>query len=683
MALKKLICIENFEIETGIKNTFGHLCSSVMVEFEYLEVLNGVVDGKELHTVDGPWDAEDPKLFDGRSPSYTNSVINPFDGIPIMSKSELQKVALEHGGYATPHLNDTLYLHFKGYKCIENLLEYTGLKSLWLHSNGFSKLENVNTLQELRCLFLQRNCLSKIENLEGLNALVQLDLSENHISVVEGLSHLPNLTTLNLSKNYLNDLASISHLTECKELSSIDLSKNQLVGEDIINFCLASIVKMKSLNIESNPVAAKVAYFRKKVIVACKSLRYLDRPVFDDERATAEAFALGGIDAERQTKDSLQQAKRSKDRESLVEFRAWQESVRNRHVAEPVIVEEARVSPNDLIIPDDYSLDSVDEQYQSDPEDLQATLLVNNDVSEKLTLEQAQLEAAEATSPVFAEAALEIDNKSAAAETDGAEKSEVITIISAVPKIPHPAEVTSIDVTPLDIVPVVEFIPTVIQNDDEAKSLRDSIEQYRINSGTQHSEAIMAWSTDMEQTLMHYAKKYDYNFSHVSTAMAREHGIMFDSESCSRRWALLDLQEEFVFVDPDHPTIITPSRHEALFAPVVNNTQHEDFACPKTDKELAYFANRDGQRKTLDALMQNEVHPITSFNEALLETSDISDDGLVIVHPPSDTWLPSSMVSKAELPDMEDCDEDDEGIIHREELWRSMLDDSPRSVVFR
>lgn len=630
-----------------------------MVEFEYLEAFNGAVDGKELHTVDVARDAENSKPGDERSSSDTNTVFDPFDGIPIMSKSELQKVALEHGGYATPNLNDTLYLHFKGYKCIENLEEYTGLKSLWLHSNGFTKLENVNTLRQLRCLFLQRNCLSKIENLEGLNSLVQLDLSENHISVVGGLSHLPNLTTLNLCNNYLNDLASITHLTECKELSSLDLSKNQLVGEDIID-CLAGIANMKSLNIESNPVAAKVAYFRKKVIVACKSLRYLDRPVFDDERTTSEAFALGGLDAERQTKDSLQQAKRNKHCESLVEFRAWQESVRNRHVAEPVTVEETRVSPDDLIIPDDYSLDDVDEQYQSDPEDLQATSLVKNDVSEKVTLvddieQQPQLKVAEAT--FFGESILK--NINVAAETNDLEKSEI------------PAEVTCTDVTPLDIVPVV------IQTDDEAKCLRDSIEQYRINNGT-HSEAIMAWSTDMEQQLMHYAKKYDYNFSHVSTAMAREHGIMFDSESCSRRWALLDLQEEFVFIDPDQPTIITPS-----FTPaVINDTQQEDFACPTTDKELTYFANRDGQRKTLDALMQNEVHPITSFNQALLDTSDMSD-GMDIVHPPSETWLPSSMVSKAELPDMEECDEDDEGIIHREELWRSLLDDSPRSVVLR
>lgn len=88
-------------------------------------------------------------------------------GLPVMTKAELQKVALEHGGYATPYLNDTLYLHFKGYRRIENLEEFRGLTTLWLHSNGFGKIENLSHLHELRCLFLQRNALTKIENLHG------------------------------------------------------------------------------------------------------------------------------------------------------------------------------------------------------------------------------------------------------------------------------------------------------------------------------------------------------------------------------------------------------------------------------------------------------------------------------------------------------------------------------------
>jgi hypothetical protein len=247
--------------------------------------------------------------------------------LPIMSKAELKKVALEHGGYSTPSLNDTLYLHFKGYRRIENLEEYAGLKSLWLHSNGFSQIENLNSLKELRCLFLQNNAFTKIENLDCLTSLVQLDLSENNITCVEGLSHLACLKTLNLSKNLLKDAESIRHLTECNELSAIDLSKNQLSGEDVID-CLADIVNATSINMAGNPVVSKVAYFRKKMIVGCKLLRYLDRPIFEAERASTEAWARGGPDAERETKERLQQAKKDKERNSLVEFRAWQESVR-------------------------------------------------------------------------------------------------------------------------------------------------------------------------------------------------------------------------------------------------------------------------------------------------------------------------------------------------------------------
>ena len=64
-----------------------------------------------------------------------NESTTALEGLPVMSREELLKVALENGGYSTPSLNDTLYLHYKGYRRIENLDEYDGLKSLWLHSN--------------------------------------------------------------------------------------------------------------------------------------------------------------------------------------------------------------------------------------------------------------------------------------------------------------------------------------------------------------------------------------------------------------------------------------------------------------------------------------------------------------------------------------------------------------------
>ncbi len=248
--------------------------------------------------------------------SNQNEEVDIFDGLPVMTKSELTRVAMEHGGYHTPYLNDTLYLHFKGYRRIENLEEYTGLKSLWLHSNGFGTIENISHLHKLRSLFLQRNALTKIENLIGLDSLVQLDLSENAIRKVEGLSHLKQLTTLNLSKNSLRDAESINHLRECATLTSIDLTKNDLAGDGIIE-CLTSIPKLSSLNMAGNPVVSKVPYFRKKMIVASKTLRYLDRPVFDAERAATEAWATGGLESEREMKDKIHKTKKENERKAV------------------------------------------------------------------------------------------------------------------------------------------------------------------------------------------------------------------------------------------------------------------------------------------------------------------------------------------------------------------------------
>ena len=83
--------------------------------------------------------------------------------LPVMTKKEIRKIALEHSGYSTPALNDQLYLHYKGYQKIENLEDYCNLKALWLDSNGLEKIENLDKLTSLRCLFLQRNLTSLVQ----------------------------------------------------------------------------------------------------------------------------------------------------------------------------------------------------------------------------------------------------------------------------------------------------------------------------------------------------------------------------------------------------------------------------------------------------------------------------------------------------------------------------------------
>ena len=618
-----------------------------MVEFEELDTVNGVKDKNETGLL---------------------------DGLPVMSKSELQKVALEHGGYATPYLNDTLYLHFKGYRRIENLEEYTGLKSLWLHSNGFAKLENVNKLHELRCLFLQRNCLAKIENLEGLTSLVQLDLSENQIIFVEGLSHLPNLTTLNISNNALNDAASISHLKECKELSALDLSKNQLAGEDIID-CLSGIARIKSLNIAGNPAVSKVAYFRKKVIVACTGLRYLDRPVFDDERIAAEAFAKGGIDAERQMKERLQQMKKNKDRETLVEFRNWQESVRSTQTNLPRYEADGIVWPAALM-DTQSSVNDASDQFQPDRIDIQTTITgqitkkvsfdeddshgidvpTNDDNLEHINEAPKSFDFDEFRS--FAEIAFELEPEAEAIDATPTEVEESnIAPTMITPSVVIPAEVTP---TAIEI-DIVELHSTadLDKNDDveaAARRVRDSLAIIKCNPGKRQHEIIaMAWTADMDKKLLIYAAEYDNDFDLVSSAMASKH-VIFDEMSCYRRWSFLDLdvasddqvsQEGFVFLSP------------------------EDIVLPGTDKQLAYFSNRDGQRKTIEELLRGDEANPTTTEAGLLDVDDLGEDEDDDTMHRSEKGNPSMVLRS--LPDMDDISEDDDDdIVHRDEVWQKL-----------
>ena len=68
------------------------------------------------------------------------------DGHNIITSRYLKELCEENGQYATPSLNDTLYLHYKGFQRIENLELYSNIKSIWLECNGITKIENLECL---------------------------------------------------------------------------------------------------------------------------------------------------------------------------------------------------------------------------------------------------------------------------------------------------------------------------------------------------------------------------------------------------------------------------------------------------------------------------------------------------------------------------------------------------------
>ncbi|KAJ3017806.1 UNVERIFIED_CONTAM: Dynein assembly factor 1, axonemal [Siphonaria sp. JEL0065] len=271
--------------------------------------------------------ARPPRRFFGRDARETDE-----KGNTKMTPKYLKQLCLEQQAYATPYLNDKIYLHFKGFSDIENLEPYTGLRSLWLEGNGLSQIKNLDALVELRCLFLHQNCIQVIENLDSLINLDTLNVANNLIKQISGLSNLHNLKTLQIDHNYLKTKGDLLGLLDCPSLGILDLSHNQIEDPEIIEI-FEKMPELTVLNIMSNPVIPKIPNYRRSMVSRLKKLSYLDdRPIFEKERLATEAWALGGLEAEREERIRQREEERKEHDRNFEALKKLQEEARAKRI---------------------------------------------------------------------------------------------------------------------------------------------------------------------------------------------------------------------------------------------------------------------------------------------------------------------------------------------------------------
>ena len=162
-------------------------------------------------------------------------------------------------------------------------------------------------------MYLQENLIDRISGLDTLVNLRTLNLSDNLISKVEGLSCLVKLENLQLKRNRIGRNGGIDDvlgLIECPSLTCVDLSDNYIEDEAILPEVWCKLPKIAVIYMQGNSCTKKMNNYRKTMISTLPQLKYLDdRPVFDDDRKFAEAWARGGLDEERKEREKVRKEK--------------------------------------------------------------------------------------------------------------------------------------------------------------------------------------------------------------------------------------------------------------------------------------------------------------------------------------------------------------------------------------
>lgn len=99
-------------------------------------------------------------------------------------------------------------------------------------------------------------------------------------------------------------------MLDCPSIKVLDISDNYIEDERILEEVIYKMPNLRVLYMQGNPVTKKIRNYRKTLTHRIPDLKYLDdRPVFEDDRRFAEAFARGGMTEEKEERAKYKKEK--------------------------------------------------------------------------------------------------------------------------------------------------------------------------------------------------------------------------------------------------------------------------------------------------------------------------------------------------------------------------------------
>ena len=216
----------------------------------------------------------------------------------ILNEELVRRHSSERSLYATPELNESLFVHHLSISRIGDISGYINVTTLCIESNKLRNLNGLSQMPNLKYLNVNFNLIETLDfsdNVFNNPRLQEFHALGNSITTIlppEG--DILSLKMLKINKNRLTDLVDLSFLPS---LEVLDISSNHFSlstetataeFEDFLSQKLSRSVKQ--LYVSPNDFVGSVRHFRARTIVACPQLIYLDKcSVSAEERELAVA----------------------------------------------------------------------------------------------------------------------------------------------------------------------------------------------------------------------------------------------------------------------------------------------------------------------------------------------------------------------------------------------------------